>query len=65
MLQFLRQLGTATRCLLVLPLLLGVGYPLLILAIGRLGLQHQADGSLLAVNGQVVGSSLIAQSFSF
>lgn len=64
MFQVLRQLGTAMRCLLVLTLLLGVGYPLLILATGQLGLQHQAHGSLLTDNGQVVGSSLIAQSFS-
>lgn len=46
-------------------LLLGVGYPLAVTAIGQLAFPAQANGSLIRdVGGQVVGSSLLAQSFS-
>ncbi len=58
-----RQLLTAVRAVLVLTVLLGVLYPLVVLGIGRLGLTQQAQGSLLVHDGQVVGSSLIAQRF--
>ena len=61
--QLIRQLGTAVRSLLVLTVLLGVGYPLLVLGVAQLGLQHQAAGSLIADRGQVVGSALIGQPF--
>lgn len=61
--QALRQLLTAARAVVVLTVLLGIGYPLLLLGVGRLGLEHQAYGSLLVENGQVVGSSLIGQPF--
>lgn len=61
----LRQLLTAVRVLLVLTVLLGIGYPLLILGAAQLGLSHQAQGSLVAdSSGRVVGSSLIGQSFA-
>ena len=51
----------ATVCLAVL--LCGI-YPALVWAVAR-GLFHsQADGSLVSVKGQVIGSSLLAQSFT-
>ena len=43
--------------------LLGLVYPLLTILIGRYLCPYQAGGSLLTINGQVVGSSLIAQKF--
>lgn len=60
----LRQTWTALRALLILTVVLGVVYPLAILGIGQLAFSSQANGSLLTVDGRVVGSALIGQSFS-
>jgi potassium-transporting ATPase KdpC subunit len=60
----LRTAAVATRSLLVLTAVLGVGYPLLITGIGQLALPAQANGSLLQQDGETVGSLLIGQSFS-
>ncbi|SEQ13542.1 K+-transporting ATPase ATPase C chain [Microlunatus flavus] len=56
----------AVRALLVLTVLLGLVYPLAVLAVGRLpGLRERADGSLLhRPDGSVAGSSLVGQSFT-
>lgn len=55
----------AARALLVLTLLLGVGYPLALVAVGRLpGLAARADGSLVRADGELVGSRLIGQAFT-
>ncbi|RKE64547.1 potassium-transporting ATPase subunit KdpC [Microbacterium sp. AG238] len=60
----LRTSAVAVRAMIVLTLVLGVGYTLLISLIG-LALPAQANGSLLReTEGQVVGSSLIGQSFA-
>ncbi|APF34529.1 potassium-transporting ATPase subunit KdpC [Microbacterium paludicola] len=60
----LRTSAVAVRAMAVLTLVLGVGYTLLISLIG-LALPAQANGSLLRdAEGQVVGSSLIGQSFT-
>jgi K+-transporting ATPase ATPase C chain len=59
----LRQLGTALRAMVVATVVLGLGYTLLVTGVGQLVLPHQADGSRLTVDGQVVGSSLLGQSF--
>ena len=51
--------------LVVLTVILGVAYPLVVTLIGHVpGLAHQANGSTITSNGQVVGSSLIGQSFT-
>jgi len=55
-----RQLLAALKALLVLTVLLGVLYPAAILAVG-LVMPGQANGSLLEVDGEVVGSSLLGQ----
>lgn len=59
-----RQTWTAVRALLILTVVLGVAYPLAITLIGQLTLPNQANGSLVVVDGEVVGSSLIGQSFT-
>ncbi len=60
-----RQLLVAVRALLVFTVLLGVGYPLLVLGVGRLIAPDRADGSLVTdAAGQTVGSSLIGQQFA-
>ncbi|MCU1659515.1 MAG: kdpC [Pseudonocardiales bacterium] len=61
----LRQLSASLRMLLIFTVILGVGYPLLITAIAQVpGLKNRADGSLVKVAGNVVGSKLIGQSFT-
>lgn len=58
-----RQTWTAIRALLILTVVLGVGYPAVVLGLGQLALPAQANGSLVEVDGEVVGSSLIGQAF--
>jgi len=60
----LRHTWTAVRALLILSLVLGIGYPALVLGIGQAVLPAQANGSLVEVGDEVVGSSLIGQSFA-
>ncbi len=55
-----RQLLAALKALLVLTVLLGVLYPAAILAVG-LVVPGPAKGSLIEVDGKVVGSSLLGQ----
>jgi len=51
------------RLFLALTLLLGLGYPALVWAIGRVTFRDKADGSLVPKDNVTVGSSLIGQSF--
>ncbi|MGH3773557.1 MAG: potassium-transporting ATPase subunit C [Pseudonocardiaceae bacterium] len=56
----LRQSAAGLRVLLVMTVLLGLAYPFAIYGLSRLpGLRHHAEGSLVEVNGKVVGSELI------
>ncbi|MGC4779470.1 potassium-transporting ATPase subunit C [Micromonospora chalcea] len=62
---WLSQHLAALRAVLVFTVLLGLLYPLALVAAGRLpGFDGRADGSLLTVDGRTVGSSLIGQSFT-
>jgi len=54
----------AIRITLVFGLIGGIMYPLAITGISQIAFHDQANGSLIIVNGQVVGSSLIGQSFT-
>ena len=58
-----RQLVAALKALLVLTVLLGVLYPAVVLGAGLL-LPAQAQGSLIRVDGTVVGSRLLGQAAS-
>ena len=58
-----RQLLPALLSMMLLTVLLGVGYPLLITGIARVGFQHKADGGLVTRNGQTVGSQGLGQAF--
>src|SRR5665647_1883076 len=59
-----RYIGTAIRMTILTAVLLGLIYPLAITGIAQVLFPGAADGSLVRVNGRVVGSSLIAQDFT-
>ena len=59
-----RPLLPALRLLAVLTIVLGVLYPLAITAVGQALFSHQADGSIVTVDGEAVGSSLVGQVFT-
>ena len=58
-----RQAWVSLRAMIVFTVVLGVLYPAVIWVIG-LAMPSQSNGSLIRENGQVVGSSLIGQSFT-
>jgi K+-transporting ATPase ATPase C chain len=55
---------TSIRFTLVTTVLLGLAYPLVMTAIAGVLFPHQAAGSLILKDGHVIGSSLLAQSFT-
>jgi K+-transporting ATPase ATPase C chain len=59
-----RYIFTSLGSFLALTVLLGVLYPLAVFGIGQAAFKQQADGSLIKVDGQVVGSKLLAQDFT-
>jgi potassium-transporting ATPase KdpC subunit len=59
-----RQLVTGLLMTVVLTVLLGVVYPLVVTGISQLTMSSRANGSLVKVNGKIVGSSLIGQNFT-
>ncbi|OAH14541.1 potassium-transporting ATPase subunit KdpC [Streptomyces jeddahensis] len=59
-----RLAWAALRMLLVLTVVTGVLYPLAVTGIGQLAFHDQANGSMVKVDGQEVGSQLIGQSWN-
>jgi len=59
-----RHLFIACRITLVLLVLVSGIYPLLVWTIGQTVFRDRANGSLIVRDGQIVGSSLIGQSFT-
>jgi K+-transporting ATPase ATPase C chain len=59
-----RQLLPSVVLLIGLTVVLGFGYPLVVTGLALLGFPHQADGSLVYRNGQLVGSSMLGQNFA-
>jgi K+-transporting ATPase ATPase C chain len=57
----IRNLVRALRAVVVLALLTGLAYPLVITGLAQLTMSEKADGSLLRMDGRVVGSSSIGQ----
>jgi K+-transporting ATPase ATPase C chain len=58
-----RQLIAALRGLLLFTVICGIIYPVVMLGIAQGAFHSQANGSLVRVHGQVVGSSLLCQEF--
>lgn len=59
----LAQIVPSLRMLALLTALTGVVYPLVIWGIAQVAFAHQANGSLIDVDGKLVGSALIGQPF--
>ena len=57
-------LRPALSLFVVLSLLTGLMYPMLVTGVAQIGFPTAADGSLIVVDGKVVGSRLIGQPFS-
>jgi potassium-transporting ATPase KdpC subunit len=60
----LRDLKSSVIAVVVLTLVFGLALPALFTGFAQLAFSSQADGSLIKVNGQVVGSRLAAQAFT-
>jgi K+-transporting ATPase ATPase C chain len=60
----MKHLFTAVLYTFISAAILGIGYPLVITALAQLIFPHQANGSLIVRNGQVIGSQLIGQTFT-
>jgi K+-transporting ATPase ATPase C chain len=60
----IRQLRPALLVALVVSVIFGLVYPLVVTGIGQLAFNDKADGSLIEVDGVVVGSKLLGQTFT-
>ena len=58
------EIQVALRMTVVTLVLTGLAYPLAVTGIAQVVFPHQANGSLVRRDGQVVGSELVAQAFS-
>jgi potassium-transporting ATPase KdpC subunit len=59
-----RQLGPAFRITLLFTVLTGLLYPGIVTGLCQILFRHQANGSMVELNGKTVGSALIGQNFS-
>ena len=59
-----RQMGPAFRMTLLFTILTGLIYPVLVTGFCQMLFPRRANGSLVVVNDQLVGSSLIGQNFA-
>ncbi len=60
----LKELGPGLRLTIIFTVLLGLIYPAVMTGLSEEIFPKQANGSLITMNGKVVGSSLIAQGFA-
>ena len=60
----IKELGPGFRLTLAMTILTGLLYPAVMTGLSELIFPRQANGSLVSVKANVVGSSLIAQGFS-
>src|SRR5512138_1552342 len=57
------QLRPAALMLLVLTVITGLIYPLVVTGVAQVVFPHQANGSLIVIDGKTYGSELIGQQF--
>jgi potassium-transporting ATPase KdpC subunit len=60
----MRNVVSSALAVVVLTAVFGFGYPLVMTGFAQVAFKSQADGSLITVNGKVVGSKLAAQAFT-
>jgi potassium-transporting ATPase KdpC subunit len=60
----MRNIVSSLLAIVVLTLVFGFGYPAVMTGFAQVAFKNQADGSLITVDGKVVGSKLAAQGFS-
>ncbi len=60
----LQQLFPALRAMILFTVLTGLIYPGVVTGLCHMFFRDKANGSLIRVNGQIVGSALLAQNFS-
>jgi len=60
----MNQIKITILATIVLTILFGLAYPLVFTGLAQVLFPHQANGSLVTVNGKVAGSELIGQSFT-
>jgi len=60
----MNQIKITILATIVLTILFGLAYPLVFTGLAQVLFPHQANGSLVTVNGRVAGSELIGQSFT-
>jgi K+-transporting ATPase ATPase C chain len=61
---FVRLIRPAISLLVVMTILLGIVYPLVITGVATVAFPRRAEGSLIYKNDNLIGSTLIGQSFS-
>jgi K+-transporting ATPase ATPase C chain len=61
--ELIKELKRALIIFGTLALVLGIIYPLVITGISQVAFPYQANGEMIKINGTVVGSELIGQSF--
>jgi K+-transporting ATPase ATPase C chain len=57
------NLQIALRILVVMVIVLGIIYPVILAELGQITLPFQSGGSILELDGKIIGSKLIAQEF--
>ena len=60
----MNQIKITILATIVLTILFGLAYPLVFTGLAQVLFPHQANGSLVTINGKVVGSELIGQTFT-
>lgn len=61
---FTKNLNPSIRLVILMILVVGIGYPILLVIIGEVALPFQTTGSVLTLDGKMIGSKLIAQQFT-
>jgi potassium-transporting ATPase KdpC subunit len=60
----MKIIGQALRLFLILTLVTGIIYPILITVVSQIIFPDKANGSLLRIDGKIIGSSLLGQKFT-